>query len=111
MKLNTDDASKHVGGAGCRGVIRDDKGVRIKDFSNYLGHCNVTMAECRGVLKGLKLTKSLGLRRVELNVDSKVVVKAIENGKIKIVECLPMIREIHRLMDQHEKVKVAHVFR
>lgn len=52
------------------------------------------MAKCWGVLEGLKLTNSLELRRVELNIDSLIVVKAIEEGNINKIGCLTLIKEI-----------------
>lgn len=72
MKVNTDGARKDDYSAGYGGVIRDERGVWISGFSKNLGSCNVILAEIWGMYEGLKITKSLGLRRVDVNVDSLV---------------------------------------
>lgn len=46
------------------------------------------MAEFWGIFEGLKLIKSLGLIKVELNVDSLLVVKVIEEEKTSRMDCL-----------------------
>lgn len=62
------------------GIIRDEKGIWISGF--HITNCNAIKAECWGILERLKLTKSLGLKILEMNVDSKEVVKAIKEGTI-----------------------------
>lgn len=78
MKLNINGARKEIFTAGCKGVIRDDKGAWIRGFEKSMGYCDAFMAELWGVVEGLNLTKLLGLRRVEINVDSMDIVHAIE---------------------------------
>lgn len=69
------------------------------------------MAEFWGIFEGLKLIKFLGLIKVELNMDSLLVVKVIEEDKTSRVDCLALIREILRLIEDHEIVQVVHAFR
>lgn len=80
VKLNSDGASKEYNSVGCGVIIRDVRGDWVSGFSKHFGKCNAMMAECSEVFEGFKLTKRLGLRKVEVNVDSKLVVKAIEGG-------------------------------
>lgn len=111
VKLNSDGASKEKNSANCGGVIIDDMGVWISGLSKYLGHCSAIIAGFWGVFEGLKLTKSSGLRIVEINVDSVLVVKVIEEGKIRKVECLTLIKVIQRLIKDHEIVRMVHAYR
>lgn len=83
VKLNTGGASKSNGAAGCGGIVRDHRGAWRIGFTKFLGECNALLAEFWGVFEGLKLTKPLGLRRVEVNVASTIVIKAIEEGTIR----------------------------
>lgn len=69
------------------GVIRDDKGIWINGLSKNMGSYNAIFAEFWEVFEGLKIIKSLSLRKMVVNVYSIVVVNAIEEGKICLVEC------------------------
>lgn len=75
------------------------------------GHYSAMMIECWGVYEGLKLIKRLRLRRVELNVDSMIVVKAIKGGVDNNASYLTLIRDVKKLIANHEYVQVAHTYR
>ncbi|XP_058783722.1 uncharacterized protein LOC131658447 [Vicia villosa] len=109
-KLNTDGTSKINKVAGCRGFVSDHLGVWRIDFSKFLGLCNALLAELWGVFEGFKLTKSLGLRRVEVNMDSTLVIMAIEEGTIDI-NCVAILRSIKQLINDHEVVIVSNTYR
>lgn len=61
------------------------------------------------MFQGLRVTKSLGMRMVEFNVYSTIVVKAIEDGMIRHLECVAM-RNIKHLIDEHEVVIISHSY-
>lgn len=63
-----------------------------------------------GVLEGLKLSKRLGLRRMEVNVDSEVV-KAIQREGSSNPSCFALIREIKKLIEEHDIVIISHIYR
>ncbi|XP_050909468.1 uncharacterized protein LOC127123278 [Lathyrus oleraceus] len=69
------------------------------------------MADCWGVLKDLKLTESLGLRKVEVNVDSELVLRAIQGESRNIPSCCALIIEITRLIKNHKLLIISHTFR
>ncbi|XP_058755609.1 uncharacterized protein LOC131628812 [Vicia villosa] len=91
IKLNSDGACKANNAAGCGGLLRDHKG------------------QWRG--EGLKLARKLGVRHLEINTDSLLVVKAIEDGKVGMVDCVAMPRRIMELMGEFEVVIISHVSR
>lgn len=57
-------------------MTRGEIGLGVFPF--FFGNCSALGVKFGGVYKGLKLTKWLGLRSVEVNVDYKSVVKALE---------------------------------
>ncbi|PNX57473.1 histone H2A, partial [Trifolium pratense] len=49
----------------------------VGGFAKGLGLCSAFVAELWGVLEGLKYVRRLGFRKVELHIDSKVVVQVV----------------------------------
>ena len=75
LKLNFDGSSlgnPGPGGFGC--VIRDHNGLVLRYVAGPLGSCNSTKAEVMGLHMGLRELKSLGIGRVVVEGNSKVVV-------------------------------------
>jgi ribonuclease HI len=79
VKLNTDGAAKAGTASGCGGVIRGSHGEWIGGFAKYLGVCSAYVAELCGVLEGLTYARQRGCSKIELNVDSSVVDRAIRS--------------------------------
>lgn len=88
IKLNKDGARKYNNSAGCGGILRNHKGEWKGGFSNNVGNCSALLTEFWGVLEGLKTTQLLGYRKVEINCDSIVVVKALEDKEVGSTECV-----------------------
>ncbi|PNX57484.1 ribonuclease H, partial [Trifolium pratense] len=92
--LNIDGAAKaHRKQAGCGGVLRDTKGTWIEGFAKYLGHTSAYMTELWGVYEGLQLARRRHIEKVEIQIDSQVLVHNLQNGNNgDIVECAIMKR-------------------
>lgn len=73
--------------------------------------CCVFQAELWGVFEGLSLIRRLGLMKVELSMDSTLIVKAIEMVISKDMDGYSLIKQIHKLIKMHEEVKVVHSYR
>ncbi|CAN0846217.1 Putative ribonuclease H protein At1g65750 [Linum grandiflorum] len=52
--------------ASAGGVIHDDRDSFVKTFTVNLGCCSITPAEMRGIVEGLKLAWSLGIRKIKV---------------------------------------------
>ncbi|EEF39362.1 conserved hypothetical protein [Ricinus communis] len=79
-KLNTDGAVKRSSGcANSRGVLRTSDGKLVVGFMVNLGNCSVLMVELWSVLYGLRMSLQQDIRRIELEVDNKVVIDMILN--------------------------------
>ncbi|KAH1045742.1 hypothetical protein J1N35_036526 [Gossypium stocksii] len=52
------------------GLICDQHGTWISSFSRNIGNCSVIDVELWGALKGLQLAWNIGLKRINLELDS-----------------------------------------
>jgi ribonuclease HI len=110
--LNTDGAAKEqMKQAGCGGVLRDAEGRWIEGFAKYLGHTSAYMTELWGVYEGLQLARRRNIEKVEVQIDSQVLVHNLQNGHNgNIVECALMQR-VKSLLELSWEVRITHVFR
>ncbi|XP_054777328.1 uncharacterized protein LOC129285605 [Prosopis cineraria] len=65
-KLDVDGSTNFNGIAACGGLIRDDKGNWIKNFSKNLGYQPKIAAEHLGIMEGLNLCWNAKLTRVNV---------------------------------------------
>ncbi|KAF5207701.1 hypothetical protein FRX31_002711 [Thalictrum thalictroides] len=74
VALNVDGSAQNGQAAG-GGIIRNNKGQHIINFFNYYGTGTNNMAETRALLDGLALCMELGLDKIQIQTDSKLVVQ------------------------------------
>lgn len=80
-KLNTDGASHgNPSLATAGGVLRDHTGRWCYGFSLNIGICSATLAELWRVYYGLYIAWEQRVTRLELEVDSKLVVGFLKDG-------------------------------
>lgn len=91
-------------------VIMDRKQQVLDQGGSYLGITTNNQAEYHGVQLGLERASELGLRTIELRIDSMLVVNQM-NGlyKIKNRELWPINERIRSLIGEFEKVTFTHV--
>ncbi|KAL9286103.1 putative RNA-directed DNA polymerase [Arabidopsis thaliana] len=81
VKLNTDGASRgNLGLATTGGVLRDGIGHWCGGFALDIGVCSAPLAELWGVYYGLYMAWERRFTRVELEVDSELVVGFLTTG-------------------------------
>ncbi|KAL9816790.1 putative reverse transcriptase domain, ribonuclease H domain, ribonuclease H-like superfamily [Arabidopsis thaliana] len=81
LKLNTDGASRgNPGLSTAGGVLRGREGEWLGGFSLNIGRCTAPAAELWGVYYGLYLAWEKKVSRVELEVDSALVVGFLKTG-------------------------------
>jgi len=83
-----------------RGVVRGSRGEWIRGFSENLGICISAKAELRAVLRGLRMTRALGLSKVWLQADSMVIVGLLRGEGVW--------NQIHRPLILQCKELIAH---
>ncbi|PNY00018.1 ribonuclease H, partial [Trifolium pratense] len=88
--INTDGALQN-GVVGSGGVIRDQFGKWIVDFAKKVGHASAYIAEFWGAYEGLKLARSRGFMRIDLRIDSLVVVQSLKGEQVEKLIALQML--------------------
>ena len=94
-------------------VIEDDQGTRLRTFHRYLGEATNNQAEYQALIDGLKAVMDWKPDRLEVYLDSKLVVEQV-NGKWRVKE--PDLKELHKqateLLKQFgDSVTISHVGR
>lgn len=112
FKLNTDGAVDRVEGkAAAGGLIRDSSGRWLQGFGFHIGSCTVPAAELWGLCSGLYLCWNLGIRKVQVEIDSELVVKLV-NRKIEITHPLfSLVTRCQGFLRRDWEIQFRHVFR
>src|SRR6266581_3546038 len=101
LRLRSDGAARGNPGPAAAGIlIEDDRGMRLDAKHRWLGEMTNNQAEYHALIEGLKAIKEWKPDRVEIYVDSKLVVEQVM-GRYKIKE--PELQKLHaeakRLLD------------
>ena len=93
-------------------VIEDENGMRLRGLHRYLGRMTNNEAEYHALIDGLTAVKEWKPDRLEVYLDSKLVVEQM-NGRyrIKAPELIPLHQKAIEQMRQFPEVQVAHVER
>ena len=114
MRLRADGGARGNPGPAALGVvIEDDQGLRLRTFHRYLGEKTNNQAEYQALIDGLKAVADWKPDRLEVFLDSKLVVEQV-NGTWKVKE--PELKELHKqateLLKQFgDRVTISHVGR
>ena len=113
LRLFTDGASRgNPGPAGAGVVIEDGQGMRLRGLHRWLGVTTNNEAEYRALIEGLRAVSEWKPDRLEVFLDSKLVVEQM-NGtwKIKARELMPLQMQARELLRGFPEVVIAHVDR
>jgi len=100
LRLFTDGASRrNPGHAGIGVLIVDSGGRRIVENGKYIGQVTNNEAEYHALIHGLKAAQRWTPERLEVNLDSQLVVEQM-NGRYKVSK-----PELKLLYDQAKKLK------
>lgn len=93
-------------------VIEDDHGLRLRGLHRWLGVTTNNEAEYHALIEGLKAVADWKPDRLELYLDSKLVVEQVSGRyKIKKPELQALCRKATELMSTFGEVAVTHVER
>lgn len=111
-KLNTDGASRgNPGNATAGSVLRDEAGDWIGGFSLNIGICTAPLAELWGVYYGLYIAWEKRVTRLEVEVDSELVVGFLNSGISNAHPLSFLVRLCHGFISRDWNVRISHVFR
>jgi len=110
-RLFTDGASRgNPGPAGAGAALFDAAGLELAARSLALGHCTNNAAEYRALLLGLQTALELGCLRLDIRLDSELIVRQLQGRyKVKHETLKPLFDEVRHLLGQLERWSVAHV--
>ncbi len=110
-ELFTDGASRgNPGEAGAGVALVDGKGNVFFEAKEYLGICTNNEAEYRALLMGLETTLKLKFRKVNIHLDSELVVRQMEGMyKIKNSNLGRLAAEARRLLSSFDAFTIQHV--
>ena len=114
LRLRVDGGARGNPGPAALGVlIEDDQGTRLRAFHRWLGKATNNQAEYQALIEGLKAVAAWKPDRLEVYLDSKLVVEQM-NGRWKVKE--PDLQELHKhateLLGQFgDQVSIRHVGR
>jgi ribonuclease HI len=113
LRLFTDGASRGNPGPAALGVvIEDDRGMRLRTFHRYLGTATNNIAEYQALIDGLKAVADWKPDRLEVFLDSKLVVEQVNgNYRVKNPELQKLISQVMALKAQFPEVSIKHVDR
>ena len=112
FKLNTDgSALDNPSLARAKGVLRDHQGRWISGFLAWVGLATNNMAELAAVRQGLAMAWNAGVKLLQLELESKVVLTWLTHNNLNYpTNMLPLICDCRNLLDQAWEVHMQHVY-
>ncbi|CAN1146991.1 Putative ribonuclease H protein At1g65750 [Linum perenne] len=109
--LNT-DGSVQVSAqrAAAGGCLRNSEGRVVDAFAANLGNCSITRAELTGVVIGLERAWDIGIRQIEVQTDSAVVVKLVSKDGLGEHQHATLIRRFMNLIRRNWQVSVKFIY-
>ncbi|KAG7533081.1 Reverse transcriptase zinc-binding domain [Arabidopsis thaliana x Arabidopsis arenosa] len=112
LKLNINGASHgNPGLASAGGVLQDSEGNWCGGFAVNLGICSAPLAELWGVYYGLFIAWDHRATRVELEVDSQLVVGFLTTGISESHPLSILVRLCYGFLSKDWIVRISHVYR
>ena len=113
LRLFTDGAARgNPGPAGLGVVIEDDKGMRLRGLHRYIGKATNNEAEYQALIEGLKAAAEWNPDRLEVYLDSKLVVEQVNGGyRVRKPELQPLYGQVKHLLGGFDDVVISHVER
>jgi len=111
--IYTDGGARgNPGPAGIGAVIYDEQKNKIAEVSKYIGKATNNQAEYKAVIAGLEKAKQLGAAKVEMYLDSELVVEQLnQRYKVKNKGLVPLFVKIWNLSIGFKKVSYQYIRR
>lgn len=109
--LYSDGASRgNPGDSGAGIIIKDAQGRTVKRVRKYLGVGTNNSAEYKALLLGIKIAKSIGIKKLNVYLDSEIVARQIK-GEYRVKE--PGLKILHRkvlqIMRHFDKINIMKI--
>lgn len=109
--LYTDGASRgNPGDSGAGIILKDSKGTTLKKIRKYLGRGTNNQAEYNALLLGLNLAKGAGAKKLNVYLDSELVVKQVRGEyRVKNSEIKPLHQNVMKMIQAFDKIDILHI--
>ena len=109
--IHSDGVSRgNPGLAAIGATIKDKQGNLITQISQRIGTTTNNQAEYRAIIAALEKAVRLGVRQVELNSDSELVVRQIKGEyRVKKATLKPLYQRVKQLQSYLESFTINHV--
>ena len=98
--------------AGAGGVLRDHSGRWVSGFSLHIGLATNNLAELAAVRQGLEMAWNKGIKHLQLELDSKVVLTWLTDPYVNYpTNMMPLICDCRNLLTLEWEVHMRHVYR
>ena len=113
FELFTDGAARgNPGPASIGAVLKNPSGENVAEISEYLGETTNNQAEYRALLAGLQKALELTVKKINVFLDSELVVKQLKGEyKVKHPDLIPLFEEIKLLIRKFPEIQISHVRR
>lgn len=113
FRLYTDGACRgNPGSGGVGAVFKDEKGNILGTMKKYIGSCTNNEAEYQALIAGLKEAVGRGYSRLNIFMDSELVVKQINGDyRVKSKHLLKHVVEVRSLLSSISAYRVVHIDR
>ncbi|CAN1139822.1 Putative ribonuclease H protein At1g65750 [Linum perenne] len=109
--LNSDGSvARNLVSAAAGWVVRANNGRVKATGAINLGRCMITRAETRGVVEGLQAAWDLGVRRLEVQMDSSAVLSILLSGSLNYQHA-SLVSRFQRLRGRDWELRFIHVYR
>jgi ribonuclease HI/probable phosphoglycerate mutase len=111
--LYSDGASRgNPGHGGAGAVLMTEKGEVLLTVHQYLGLCTNNVAEYKALIYGLEGAVKQGCRRIEILMDSELLVRQINNVyRVKNANLIDLMKEVRKWLARFEAYEVKHIRR
>ena len=93
-------------------VIEDDQGNKLRTFHRFIGVATNNEAEYHALIDGLKAVAEWKPDRLEVYLDSKLVVEQVKGiYRVRKPELQPLHKEAKELLNGFDDVEIKHVER
>ncbi|CAN1146438.1 Putative ribonuclease H protein At1g65750, partial [Linum perenne] len=97
--------------AAAGGLIRDHEGRLLAAFAANLGSCSIMRAELRGIVDGMRLAWDKGVRKLNIQTDSRAAVAILQNESETTHRHASLVAQFVSLKNRDWEVSINHIFR
>lgn len=110
-RLQADGAARGNPGPAAYGFVLDSpSGAELAGEGEAIGEATNNVAEYRGLIAGLERAVALGVTKLEVRMDSELVVRQISGRyRVKHPGLVPLFRKARSLIERLESWDIRHV--